>query len=428
MDNTQVWILTSNHWHDQADRHVSFLSTKPSLSVQLHELAPSGSCGGQPVVSPDEPIEMVEQWSKLLNEANLVTRYNDPVRTVRRIHEFDPVNDDACPYIVYGRSGGATALLAGEIRRVDSAAPLGPLARFGPSLVGFEVFETATVVEPGPEPSDLDTLLEYLVGSLLDSGAVDSVRLHNIESTSPAANILSQPSRFNARGFSEERVRWWAQLNDPETGTRILKPSKNARRHFNKLIRAFDGDAKFEIITDLGQVEQFATAAASIVKQTYQAAIGVGAQDTPAYRALLAEMAEAGSLRGYLITGNDEPIAYVIGDRWGHTFSLWALSFLPQYSHLSPGTVAVRKAMESLADEGVVDFDFGWGDAEYKKRYGDRLVDELDFVYYSRRIAPSLEFGTNRVLGTAKAAANEALSRLGARDKVRKMLRDRQSG
>ena len=419
MDTMNTWILTSSHWDKQAGLHATRLGEIPNMSTDACCLGPNQTPGGIDA--------LVDEWSELVTNANLVTRYNAPARTVQRIREYSPEGEDACPYVIYGRSGNARALIAGEIKQVNRVSGVGPLARLMPPLVALEVFETATVMTPGSTPGQLATLVEAMAGSLLSSGAADILHLHNIEVNSPAAEVFGQPERFGARGFTEDRVRWWARLNNPDTGERILKPSKNARRHYNKLVRNFDGDAEFTTITTIDQVDEFATAAASIVTQTYQAAIGVGAKDTPAYRALLAEMAEAGSLRGYLITGRNEPIAYVLGDRWGHTFSLWALSFLPQYGHLSPGTVAVRKAMESLADEGVVDFDFGWGDAEYKRRYGDRLVDEIDFVCYSRRVGPSTEYGINRFLGAAKSTADKILTRLGIRDKIRKLLRSRQA-
>jgi CelD/BcsL family acetyltransferase involved in cellulose biosynthesis len=88
----------------------------------------------------------------------------------------------------------------------------------------------------------------------------------------------------------------------------------------------------------------------------------------------------------------------------------------------------MRRAMRALAEEGVEQLDFGWGDAEYKRRFGDRRVDEVDAVLFARRTLPSVAFAVARARTSVKAAADEASARLGLRTRLRDLKRRLRGG
>jgi CelD/BcsL family acetyltransferase involved in cellulose biosynthesis len=218
-------------------------------------------------------------------------------------------------------------------------------------------------------------------------------------------------------------VRWSARLLDRASGERVDNHSSKTRWTFRKLdrkcVEAFDGDVELETATAVDHVDAFIADSLGIIRNTYQAALPIGVKDNPEYRELLREMAEAGALRGYLLRGGGQPLAYVLGDRWGTTFSLWATAFLPDHRRLSPGIVTLRRVMDSLASEGVAVFDFGWGEAEYKKKLGDHRADETDYSLYAKRVVPMLAFAAQRGTKLARARLNQLARRLGVRDRVR---------
>ncbi len=420
MERPSLWIVTSEHWRPVAEAQSRNLATGWGGDAEVVCLG-SGGTGSEPPLVPLEPLLLA--WSALREATGLPTRYNSPTRTLRALHRFDADRDQCAPYAVLGRLGGAQLLLVGELGLRPVLSGLGPVSRRGPSWPSLEVPETAALARTGDDRAELAALAGAMVGSLLGPGGVGTLRLLNLEAGSVLVGSLRSPSGVGVRAVSVPKIRWWANLIDPATGERTDKPTKNSRRQDNKLVRAFDGDVSFDEVTEVGQVDRFVVEASSIVAQTYQAAIGIGVRDDAAYRDLLVEMAEAGALRGFVIRGKGEPVGYVLGDRWGDTFSLWALSFLPRYGHLSPGTVAMRRAMSSLADEGVARIDFGWGDAEYKRRFGDRRVDEVDLALFSRRAVPSAVSALAWGAQVARRTAEAACERLGVRHRLRALRR-----
>jgi hypothetical protein len=412
-------ILTSVRWRPVAEAHQHHLVSRWGASVDV-------ICIGGESMGEEHADAMLQEWSTLRVDSDLETRFNDPERVMRwlaaTVEHDDPRG--SAPYVILGCQGESKAVLVGEIRKVAALAGLPMGSSPWPTLTGLEVSETGFVVRSGPELSELSTTI---LESLLSEGVADRVRVHSLSSEHPAFDTLRHWDRVGARGWSEPKIRWRARLLDPETGERVDmhsgKTRANLRKADRRFVKAFEGDAALVCVTQPEQVDDFVQAATSIIEKTYQASLGIGVQDTEAYRALLLEMAEAGALRGYVMRARGAPVAYVVGDRWGTTFSLWGTSFLPEHRKMAPGIVTLRRVMDSLASEGVANFDFGWGHAEYKKKLGDHHTEEADFSLYAKRPAPTLSFMAARTSKAVKARADQAITELGLRDRLKKAWR-----
>ena len=399
MQPMHVSILTNPRCRLIAEAQARHLESKYGASVEVLYIGSDGEC--------DEHIDaMREEWSKLRLASGTATRYNDPERAVRGI-VFTAKSEDpraSATYVLLARQGESKVVLISNIQKVSVPRRPRAMSNIAPTMTSLEVPETGIVVHQGPELSDL---CSKIVQSALAKGVADHVCIRNLCVDHLAFDALKQWRRLGAYGSSEPKIRWWASLLDPDTGERIDKHSGKTRANLRKLdrrfVKAFDGDAELECITQPVQVEDFLGDAVGIVSKTYQASLGVGVQDTDQYRAFLHEMAEAGALRGYVMRGKGVAVAYVLGDRWGTAFTLWATSFLPEYRKLAPGIVTLRRVMDSLAAEGVAKFDFGWGEAEYKKKLGDHHTDEADISLYAKRLIPTFTFMGRRTHQAAKA-------------------------
>jgi hypothetical protein len=232
--------------------------------------------------------------------------------------------------------------------------------------------------------------------ALLGRGRVDQLSFRNLPPGSALHAALVARDGAAPRVVRERKVRRIARLADPATGARIephmSQMRARLRRATKRLEKEFENRIEIEKITTAERVDAFVSAAASIVGQTYQAALGVGVRDTPEYRALLAELAHEGELRAYLMRAHGEPVAHAVGElsRRRHggagvpTFTLAATGFLPRHAKVSPGIALVAHVVEDIAAEGVAVFDFGWGEAEYKRRLGNDVVEEEDVRLYAR--------------------------------------------
>lgn len=156
--------------------------------------------------------------------------------------------------------------------------------------------------------------------------------------------------------------------------------------------KEFNDELEFVVVTGPGQTDAFVRDAAKIVSQTYQLALDIGLRDDAPTRVYLQTLASEGTLRGYMFRSNNTAIAYVVGDVTSDVFHLWATSYLPNYAKLSPGILLLIKVFDALTKEGVALFDFGHGDAEYKRILGNLELRQEDHRIYGAGLTPLAAF------------------------------------
>jgi CelD/BcsL family acetyltransferase involved in cellulose biosynthesis len=85
----------------------------------------------------------------------------------------------------------------------------------------------------------------------------------------------------------------------------------------------------------------------------------------------------------------------------------------------------MRVVEDLAADDSVQTLDFGFGDAEYKRHFGDERLIEQDVVLIEPRVGPiALNMARTAVLG-ASSVAKGAAERAGALGELRRRRRDR---
>lgn len=395
------------------------------------------------LVSPDEPEALdaaAAAWSALRDRLGPVTRYNDPARFVRRLRSGQ-VAADAIPLALLFGAPEPAAVLVGRVMRRRSPLRIGPLRVRTPMLRVFEVPDTGAIVGDDPAcAAELARALRALVGR----GRLDQLSLRNLTPGGALHAALLARAGGASRVVRERKVRRIARLLDPATGARLQHHSSRTRAGFRRvrkrLEKEFENRIAVEKVTAPEQVDAFVSAAAAIVEQTYQAALGVGVRDAPEYRALLAELAREGELRAYLMRAAGEPIAHAVGElsqrcyagTGVRTFTLAATAFLPRYARLSPGSALILHVLDDLAAEGVAVFDFGWGEAEYKRRLGSDVVEEEDVRVYARRPRAALPGLVDAALVRARARIERILGESELRANLlarwRERLRRRSAG
>lgn len=104
---------------------------------------------------------------------------------------------------------------------------------------------------------------------------------------------------------------------------------------------------------------------------------GAAVLDRPFYRRLIGEMAAAGLIRVWILTMDGEDIAFVCCLPSGQQWHLTWLAFKLAYERLSPGQVLLMHTIRCACEEGIDRYDFGHGDAEYKRFWatGEHGVD-----------------------------------------------------
>lgn len=377
-----------------------------------------------------EPIQAhCQSWETLWEQNEFATRYNDPQAFLRTLAQYQP-SDQEIPFAVLFSDSQTHACLVGWMAQRSVAYPLGVIKIKSLKMCCVRLPETGILCDARPDTwqaitTYLQAILQY----------VDHLEIPNLIRSHSYFQTITNSIARQSRSVLEPKVRWKTQLLDPDTGKllqhRSSKTRSNLRRKEKRLAEQFEGDLRFIKIQDEAQVDEFLDHALRIASQTYQAALtDVGVADTTAYRIFLHAMAQAEMLRGYLLMGGSTPIAYVLGDVCHQTFTLWATCFLAEFGQRSPGIILLCKVQDDLAQAGVKVFDFGWGDAEYKRILSSEMQDEADVRVYAQRLKPTLAYGMDYLLSNSHRQLKTMLQSSGlfhqARDYWRTWLQSTQ--
>ena len=146
----------------------------------------------------------------------------------------------------------------------------------------------------------------------------------------------------------------------------------------------------------------------------------------PAHQPFLDELrrlAAEDSVRGYVLSLGDEPIAYMHCTAADEGLLCGYVGYNPKYKALSPGVVLLYVLLERLFSERRFRFlDFGWGGSQHKRLFATRCVPCSDLYYFRRthrnvaivKLHSLLESLTTRTAGTLQA--------LGVKSQVKRLL------
>jgi hypothetical protein len=377
---------------------------------------------GAELTADSQTAEMTAAWESFLDHHRQHTRFNSPRRFVERAASDH--RDQAQSIAVLFFTDRLRAVIVGEMRPHDKWYRTGALSRLLPGLDCLAI-EQSCIVTDGTDEA-IAAVTSYL-NDLLRQNCLQRLEMKNLD---VGRNLHKGLSKELAIGAGIQRVahhRFYRNLRDRDTGQPIDNSSAKSRRKLRLRQRALekecDDQLEFDVVMRPDQTDAFIRDAAQIVSQTYQAALGIGLRDDPATRDYLQTLAREGTMRGFAFRSNNTAIAYAVGDLTSGTYHLWAISFLPDYAKLSPGILLLNKAFDLLTAEGVEVFDFGHGDAEYKRRLGNAEMQEEDVLIYGAGLVPRTAFLVHTGIEKARKRARDALVRSGQLDRIRKLGR-----
>ena len=140
---------------------------------------------------------------------------------------------------------------------------------------------------------------------------------------------------------------------------------------------------------EVADLDEYLRDAESVAARTYQRSLGVGFLDDERQRARVRMLVDHGWFRSYVLYLDGTPIAFEQGEAYQGRFVSVRAGYDPAYGNHRVGAYLLAKAIEDLIDDPQLSvFDFGLGDAEYKRKLGHRSIEEGDLVVYARRARP----------------------------------------
>jgi CelD/BcsL family acetyltransferase involved in cellulose biosynthesis len=290
------------------------------------------------------------------------------------------------PHVVLlEQDGEPRSLVLGRVEEVRLSTRLGYRELYAPRVRSITVVNQGVLGDASEGAAR--SLLAELRGSLA-RGEADVLRLRNLRLDSPLHRLArTEPSFLRRQHGSRPAVHWELEL--PSTFDDFLRglsssTRESVRRYSRKLTKEYGDRLELRVLREPGEIDTLFRDVETVAAKTYQGGLGVAFSGDELQRSLTALAMERGWFRSWLLYLDGEPCAFWHGEAYRGVFRIGVPGYDPQYAQLRVGTFVLMRLVEDLcADETVDTVDYGFGDAEYKRRFGSRSWQEEDVLVYA---------------------------------------------
>jgi CelD/BcsL family acetyltransferase involved in cellulose biosynthesis len=257
------------------------------------------------------------------------------------------------------------------------------------SLAGLEVLGGVPLL---PEDAGV---YEQVFGALRDVPGCHALRLRMVPTASFCWRQLSG-SRAVRGAFLLHTADGRSATHSvdlPRSFEEYLAGFKSPTRYgFRKKVRLLrehgGGDLRLRRFEARDEVGPFLEAAAPLARRSWQAACTDDLlEDTPAWRGKLADLADRGLLRSYVLTAGGRDCAYLLAYQGRGTLHYIQPGFDPSFAGFSPGTVLLFLMIEDLTRHRPPGcLSFGFGESRYKREFGNARSDDVSFTLLNRTV------------------------------------------
>lgn len=304
--------------------------------------------------------------------------------------------------------------------------------RFGYRIVYRPKVRALTFVAGGSVARS-ETAIALLISSLdasLRAGEADVAVFPSLQRETPFFEALEKAAgRYRQQRFAE--VRTHRRLTLPPTFDDFLKArSRKVRsgvRYDAKRLEArASGELRIERLDSPGDFDRIFRDIVRIADQTYQKGLGAGFGDTPERRTLTKLALDRGWFRAWLLYRGATPIAFWQGSVYGGVYHSGTTGYDPDYGRDRVGIYLLMQVIAQLCqDPDVSIFDFGFGDAQYKRQFSDESWYESDVAIFAPTIRAMRINVTRTAVLAAALGARRALTALGLLDRLKTGWRKR---
>jgi CelD/BcsL family acetyltransferase involved in cellulose biosynthesis len=329
------------------------------------------------------------------------------------------------PHVLSVESEGRTeAILVARLLGTRLPSKLGYWTLYAPPVRAISVLHDGLLGRA--DSLVAAAILEDLLSSL-ERREADVVLFRRLACGSALARAATTATTFATRQHNEHsELRWLVELAptfDEYLASLSSKTRKSARHTANRLERTFGARLSIRSFRGSGDLDVFIHDAERVAVKTYQRRLGVGYSSDRGQVAHLEMLAKHGWFRGHVLYLDGEPIAFELGELYGGRFRSLAGAYDPSYARHRVGAHLQMKQIEDLARDSVSIFDFGIGDAEYKRKLAHTSVEETDVVLYARRPRTIwINLARSTLLGISRAT-EAVLNRLGLLERLEQRRR-----
>jgi CelD/BcsL family acetyltransferase involved in cellulose biosynthesis len=275
---------------------------------------------------------------------------------------------------------------------------------------------------------DCRRAVEALRGPLLN-GEADVVVLPGLRLDGPLATVARNAGSVLTRDHVIDPVNQW-DVAIPDTmdaflAQRSSKTRKNLRYYARRLERTYE-NVGIRVFDDEAELGELCADMETVAAKTYQRRLGAGYLGTDFDHALMALCMRRGWMKAWVLRIDGKPVAFWYGAGYRGTFSVWTPGFDPEFGNDRVGIHLLATVIEDLcADPAIHTLDYGHGEAEYKRSFGDGARAVGQVLLFAPRPRAIRVNATRTAVGAATLLANRVLERSDRAQRLKKAWRAR---
>lgn len=309
----------------------------------------------------------------------------------RFISVVEPMQDAVRPHIILLRhNGNPKAMVISRVEKTILNCKIGYKTLLKPSL------RCLSVVYEGLFGDLTDDIRDMLMQELMDTlgkGEAEVVFFNHLRTDSAMYQLATRRGGLLCRGRLS-KIEIHRSMSVPDRidsfyKSRSKRHRGNLRRYIRNLEEEYANQVRIISYRREAEVEEFITAASQISSQTYQDKLGSSFVDNEQTKKLIETAARCGWLRAHVLYVGDEPCAFQCALHYKRIYFLEQIGFNTKWRQYNAGTVLFLKVLEELCEGRETEtIDFGFGDADYKRSYGNMRWQEASVYIFAPRLYP----------------------------------------
>jgi CelD/BcsL family acetyltransferase involved in cellulose biosynthesis len=328
--------------------------------------------------------------------------------------------------VVVERKGEPESLVVARIERERFAIRFGYSTIWRPSLRVLRVAHGGISGAASPEAA---AAVLRALRTALAAREADLVVLPAVRTGSPLQELLRGPRAGRRVFLGEERVHH--RLILPETYDAFLagrdrKSRYNLKRQATQLEDEFGPRLQVDLLREPGDFERVFVDLERVARETYQRGLGAGFVDSPERRELVRIALQRGWFRAWVLSIDGEAAAFWQGNVLNRTYYSSSTAYLPELGRRGVGTYLQMRMFRDLIEDADVDVvDFGWGDADYKARFGNDAWTEQDVLLFGRSPRGLRAYAAHTLVRGGDRLARKIVRATGTTGRVKRVWRSR---
>ena len=205
------------------------------------------------------------------------------------------------------------------------------------------------------------------------SAGADFLLIEDLDERSPLFGAVRNEAAHGCRLFATHEVQPRWRIRFPATADEYWQNfSSRSLSKFRRSLKKF-GNVRLERVTSLEQLPDFLRAAHEISQLSWQSRqFGLRIRNDEAELRQMSILAQHGFLRSYLWWIEGRPAAFAVCNQLRGCFRYEEIAYCQEFAQFSPGRVMLQQIVEDLlSHDPPQTFDFGGGDAEYKRQFAN---------------------------------------------------------